>query len=123
MTWKTVRLELAATEAFPRGSPARAFLLNVPITRDGLIDPVAITKNPALATVRRYWGSEPDSFGLIEAAEDSWALRCGKGAGERSTFILDSVPLFPDGEVIVGQPGGTRLPFRVASVRPTGHPN
>lgn len=123
MNWKTVRLELASTEHHPRGSAGRAFLLHVPIASDGQIDRVAIDRNPSRATVRRFWASEPDCFGIVEPVDGSWALRFAKGTGEKSTFLLESGPLKPDGQVKVRQPGGTELPFRIASVRSAGQPS
>ncbi|MDV3256570.1 MAG: hypothetical protein LOX97_02060 [Sphingomonas sp.] len=119
MNWNTVRLELAANEAFPRGSPGRAFLLHVPMDGDGLIDPEAVVRDPGRATVRRFWGSEPDSFGPIEAGDAGWSLRCGQGTGEKSTFILEKGPLRLNREISIGEPGGAILRFRVASVRST----
>lgn len=120
MNWNNVRLELAANEAFPRGSPGRAFLLHVPMNGDGQIDPEALARDPGRATVRRFWGSEPDSFGPIEISDGGWSLRCGQGTGEKSTFVLERAPLRLDREINVGEPGGSILRFRVASVRSTG---
>lgn len=123
MTWKTVRLELASTEGHPRGSAGRAFLLHVPIASDGHIDRAVIDRDPSRATVRRFWASEPDSFGIVEPMDGSWALRCARGAGENSTFLLEAAPLKPDEKVKVRQPGGAELPFRIASVRSAGGPS
>lgn len=123
MNWKTVRLELASTEKYPRGSAGRAFLLHVPIASDGRIDRAAIERHPSRATVRRFWASEPDAFGFVEPKDGGWALRCAIGAREKSTFLLEAAPLRPDGQVKVQQPGRTPLPFRIASVRPDGQPS
>lgn len=123
MTWKTVRLELASTEGHPRGSAGRAFLLHVPIASDDRIDRMAIDRDPRRATVRRFWASEPDSFGIVEPMDGGWALCCARGAGEKSTFLLEAAPLRPDGQVKVRQPCGSQLPFRIASVRPDGQPS
>jgi hypothetical protein len=120
MGWKTVRLELASTRGFPRGSTGRAFLLNLPINEAGCIDGAAMAQDPGRATVRRFWASEPDSFGPIEQLDGSWALRCRRKARDEETFLLDAEQLIPDRQVNVQQPDGTRLPFRVASVRGIG---
>lgn len=117
MIWKTIRLELASTNEFPRGSAGRAFLLNVPIDESGHIDRVAIERNPTQATVRRFWASEPDSFGTIEPSENNWTLRCGHGNSHEARFLLDAAPLNLNSQVNVLSPDGTPLPFRVASVR------
>lgn len=120
MIWKTVRLELAPTAKFPRGSAGRAFLLNVPIDKNGCIDRAAIENNPARATVRRFWASEPDSFGLIEAFEGSWTLQCRQNGREFETFFLEGTPLSLNARVNVRSAEGTELPFRVASIRSLG---
>lgn len=120
MTWKIVRLELAPTSKFPRGSAGRAFLLNVPIDECGRIDRVAIGRDPTRATVRRFWASEPDSFGTVEALDDGWNLRCRQGGGDETTFLLDRTPLNLNSQVNVSIPEGAQLPFRVASIRSLG---
>ena len=118
--WKTVRLELAPTTKFPRGSTGRAFLINVPIDKNGCIDRATIEQDPARATVRRVWASEPDSFGLIEAFEDSWTLRFRRDGNEVATFLLEGAPLSLNARVNVRNAEGTKLPFRVASIRSLG---
>jgi hypothetical protein len=120
MHWKTVRLELAPTAKFPRGSAGRAFLMNVPIDKNGCIDRAAVENDPARATVRRYWASEPDSFGLIEAFEGSWALQCRPNGRNAETFLLEGTPLSLNARVNVRNAEGTELPFRVASIRSLG---
>jgi hypothetical protein len=120
MVWKTIRLELACTDAFPRGSAGRAFLLHVPIAGDGRIDRLEMDQHPGRATVRRYWGSEPDSFGPVEALEDSWALCCTPEVADEPAYLLDAVPLHLNDRVNVRQPVGGTLPFRVASVQASG---
>jgi hypothetical protein len=117
MIWKTVRLELASTDEYPLGSAGRVFLLHVPIGADGCIDRLAIDRHPERATVRRFWGAEADSFGLVEPKDGSWALNCARGRNEKSTFLLESVPLRLNGRVIMREAKGSPLPFRVASVR------
>lgn len=116
MIWKMVRLELAPTSRYPRGSTGRAFLLNVPIDNCGCIDRDAVERDPTRATVRRFWASEPDSFGNVEAFDGGWTLRCTQGAGHEETFLLDRTPLRLDTQVKVQTPTGMQLPFRVASI-------
>lgn len=119
MNWATIRLELGSSEAFPRGSAGRAFLLNVPIDCDGCIDRSALEQNPGRATVRRFWASEADTFGIVEPADDRWALQCETGAVGGSTFLLEAVPLKQNESVQVLAPDGTEMAFRVATIRPT----
>lgn len=117
MTWKTVRLELAPTAKFPRGSAGRAFLLNVPIDGNGRIDRNSVEREPSRATVRRFWGSEPDSFGVVEACNGSWAMRCVNGGEAVATFLLDSTPISLNSKINVRSAEGSEMPFRVASIR------
>jgi hypothetical protein len=117
MDWKTIRLELGASDGFPRGSAGRAFLLYVPIGVDGRIDRGALEHDPGRATVCRFWPSEPDSFGIIEPSDDLWALQCGRGPRHEATYLLDATPLRPNHSVQVRAPDGTKLAFRVANIR------
>lgn len=122
MNWATIRLELGSSDAFPRGSAGRAFLLNVPIDCDGRIDRSALEQNPGRATVRRFWASEADTFGVVEPADDRWALQCESGAMSGSTFLLEAVPLRQNESVHVRAPDGTEMAFRVATIRPAFSP-
>ena len=61
--WNVVRLELARTPDFPEGSASRAYMLRVPLDRQGLIDEASLLSRPAMATVRRFWPNEPDQTG------------------------------------------------------------
>ena len=121
MTWKTVRLELARSAGFPKGSPGRAYLLRVPLDEDGLIDDATLARTPSRATARRFWASEPDQFGHVERADGHWVLRCRGTQGE-SLFRIPVRPILLDGQVIVEEPNGTSNPFRVASIRANGAP-
>lgn len=119
MSWKTIRLELAAAPGFPSGSVSRGYFIRVPLTENGSIDEVSLARSPGKATVRRFWSTEPDESGRIERIKDMWALRCH---GERVLSIRR--PLFEVGkEVAVIGSDGTALPFRVASIRHVGKPD
>jgi hypothetical protein len=63
--WNVVRLELARTPEFPGGSASRAFMLRVPLNKEGLIDEASLARRPAMATVRRFWPNEPDQTGYV----------------------------------------------------------
>jgi hypothetical protein len=122
MNWRTVRLELASSDKHPNGSVGRALILHVPIASDGHIDPIAIDRSPERATVRRFWGSEQDCYGLVKPGEGNWSLQCAKATGELLIFSLESAQIHLDGLVKVRQPEGHDLPFRVVSVRSASHP-
>lgn len=121
MTWKTVRLELACSASFPRGSPCRAYILRVPLDEDGLIDGAALARSPSRATARRFWSSEPDQFGYVERSGGHWVLRC-RGAQGEALFRMPALPIRPNGHIPVEEQDGTTYPFRVASIRTNGAP-
>lgn len=118
MKWKFVRLELAQTPEFPRGSPSRSYLLRVPLDGEGNIDDAEILTSPEVATVRRFWPSERDLRGYLVRTASGWSLSrrpaCSLQTG--GEFHLPSEPLRLGGSVSVRQPDGSALPFRVASV-------
>jgi hypothetical protein len=115
MTWKTVRLELAPTPAFPRGSASRAYLLRVPLDDQGMIDEAALAERNSLATARRFWSSEADQFGHVERTDGHWLIRCITSAGETISRMAVQ-PLRPDGEVLIEGPDGASNLFRVVSI-------
>ena len=116
MTWKTVRLELARTAGFPKGSVGRTYILRVPLSDGGLIDAEKIALNPSRATARRFWTPEPDQFCRIEQADGHWLFRCNGQYGE-SVFRMPDVPIRLEQEVLIEEPDGSTNPFRVASIR------
>jgi hypothetical protein len=116
MTWKTIRLELARTDRFPKGSASRAYILRVPLDNDGLINAEVLERNPSRATARRFWSSEPDRFGRVEHSDGYWLLRCRDAQGE-TDFRMSALPLILDNEIIIEEPDGSKNPFRVASIQ------
>ena len=115
MNWKSVRLELARSPGFPRGSASRAFLLRIPLRDDGSIDARAINDNRCRATVRRFWASEPDLSGQIVSQDGVWQLRCSRvGAGP--TFVMPDHPLVVDQHILIEGPDEVARPFRVVSI-------
>jgi hypothetical protein len=118
MNWKTIRLELAGTQDFPKGSASRAYLLRLPVDEVGRIDERAIRANPRDATVRRFWPSEPDLIGHVVPTEDGFAFSYEPGeATQRTLYDVETNPLRLGAQVTVTEPDGRRLPFRIASLR------
>lgn len=117
MHWKTIRLELAATPEFPMGSAGRAYLLRLPIDESGLLDAAALRNRPEHATVRRFWPSEADRSGHIEWTGCGWRLRCNSGVSEETVSLIDDQPIQLGGQVVVTEPDGRRLPFRVTEMK------
>jgi hypothetical protein len=118
MNWKCIRLELARTPDFPRGSASRAFLLRLPLDEEGEIDDEAFGMEPGRATVRRYWPNEPDLSGHLIRKPTGWALSYRPGEeDDENIFHLETHRLLPGEYITLTEPDGRRLPFRVAGVR------
>ena len=115
--WYLVKLELGPTEEFPKGSPARAFLLRVPLTRDGSIDEPARAASPRGAFVRRFWENEPDRSGAVLRNSAGWNLTFPGDPAERPHH-LNEAHIRPGAVVELTDPVGAALPFRVVSIRP-----
>lgn len=116
MNWTTIRLELAGTHDFPAGSVSRGYLIRVPLDENGSIDETSLAKAPQIATVRRFWSTEPDESGRLVRVDGQWALRCN-GTPDR---LLSINRLGLGEEVSVVESDGLLLPFRVASIRHLG---
>ncbi len=116
MNWKTIRLELARTADFPAGSAGRAYLLRLPLAEDGAIDEAEVRTHPARATARRFWPNQPDLAGSVVQTPQGWALSW-EGIPLDPRPLGSEPPAFQEGRsVILTEPDGSRLPFRVARV-------
>jgi len=115
--WCFVKLELGPTEEFPKGSPARAFLLRLPLSRDGAVDERACAAAPRSAFVRRFWQNEPDRSGAVQRNSSGWNFTFSDGQPD-CRYHLDDGSICTGGTVQVMDQHGTRLPFKVVSVRP-----
>jgi len=113
--WKRIRLELTRTADFPTGSVSRGYLLRLPLDDTDRIDPLAVADKPHLATVQRYWSSEPDEVGGLVHTEDGWALRCN-GNPDRMLQVGNK-PILLGQQLSVTDADGTTHPFTVASIR------
>jgi hypothetical protein len=119
--WNVVRLELARTPEFPGGSASRAFMLRVPLNKEGLIDEASLARRPAMATVRRFWPNEPDQTGYVVRKGASWAFSYSPGEDDdEKLFHLEAQPLRIGDYVTITEPGGACHPFRVARSQPDG---
>ena len=114
MNWKSIRLELGATNDYPAGSVARAYLIRLPLDDQDMIDVDALARHPHKATVRRHWSTEPDEIGIIDWSDGRWSIRCNE---KPRTLQLDSAPLRLGGQVSLVESNGSVLPLRIASIR------
>lgn len=115
MTWKTIRLELDASDDFPQGSVSRAFLLRLPVTNGGDIDDSAFQREPRRATVRRHWPNEPDRSGPLERCRQGYLFTYSNGdEGHHVLFHIGRSLPRPGERVMIRDPKGENLFFRVA---------
>jgi hypothetical protein len=130
MNWKMIRLELASSWQFPRGSAGRSYLLRLPLTDEGAIDTAALQSQPSRATVRRYWPNEADMVGQLVPTPTGYAIRYemnGSAAlnGGSETIGHGDLPLFQFGadaikegeEIFLTEPDGHRVRYRVANLQ------
>lgn len=116
--WKSIRLELAETPGFPRGSASRAYMLNLPMRKDGTVDEQAVRANPAIAGFRRFWPNEPDRRGHVVRTDGGWALSFQPATNGRTLFLIEMSRLLPGDEVMIEKSEGGSRPFRVVDLPP-----
>jgi hypothetical protein len=109
MNWKTIRLELAATADFPRGSVGRGFLIRAPVNPDTTIDEQALLRTPDRAKVRRVWPNEADEQGQLLRVDGHWALRF-EGKADR---LIDLGARMRSGKQVMVSFEGGQSPFTV----------
>jgi len=128
MKWKVIRLELASSWQFPRGSAGRSYLVRLPLTDEGAIDREALEAQPSRATVRRYWPNEADMVGQLVHTPMGYAIQYEMngvhGNGSSATNGHSDQRLFQFGadavkvgeEIFLTEPSGYDVRYRVASL-------
>lgn len=118
MKWRMIRLELASSWEFPRGSAGRTYLMRVPLTEDGKIDTATLEAQPTRATVRRYWPNEADMVGSLVRTPLGYAIRYElNGNGEPKLFEFGAEAIRVGEQIMLTEPDGRELRFRVASLQ------
>lgn len=110
MMWKTIRLELARTADFPRGSVARSYVLRLPLEKDGTVNEAALCLNPELATVRRFWPNEPDRHGYVTHTSQGWSLAT---TPDVPPYPVPRDPIRRGVVLMLTEPGGNVMPYEV----------
>ncbi|MBS1240103.1 MAG: hypothetical protein H6R45_809 [Proteobacteria bacterium] len=114
--WYRVKLELAPNDQFPKGSPGRAYLLRLPLTPAGRIDQAKLAASPEAAMVRRFWPNEPDRSGVIRRNSAGVELIFPE-CGIDHPAHLEDAPVVSGGTLQMTDPDGSRMAFRVVSIR------
>ena len=125
-----IRLELASSWQFPRGSAGRSYLIRLPLTNEGAIDTAALQSQPSRATVRRYWPNEADMVGHLVPTPTGYAIRYEMNCAARlnggsETIGHDDPPLFQFGadairvgeEIFLTEPDGHQVRYRIANLQ------
>ena len=130
MNWKVIRLELASSWKFPRGSAGRSYLIRLPLTDEGAIDIRALQSQPSRATVRRYWPNEADMVGQLVHTPTGYAIQYelngsaksngslgsnGHGEPRLLQFGADAVRL--GDEIFLTEPDGNEARYRIANLQ------
>ena len=119
MIWKVIRLELASSWEFPRGSAGRSYLIRLPLSEDGAICADALELQPARATVRRFWPNQADMLGHLVHTPMGYAIRYdanGYDEAETSLFQFGADAIRDGEQIFLTEPDGSRLRFRVAGM-------
>ena len=118
MPWKVVRLELAASSEFPRGSAGRSYLIRLPLDGDGMLDLANLEAEPARATVRRFWPNQPDMHGAVVRTPSGLAIKYEARGDERPLACVLEGNRFQIGDkVVMTGPHGNHRSFRVVGLQ------
>ena len=129
MKWKMIRLELASSWQFPRGSAGRNYLIWLPLTDDGEIDAGALETHPLRATVRRYWPNEADMVGRLVHTPMGFAIQYervparpngrAESNGHRDHHLIQfgAEAISPGNDVLMTEPDGHQVRYRIANLQ------
>lgn len=119
MRWTRIRLELARTDDFPKGSAARGYVLRLPLDAHGRIDEPEFRARPALSTFGRYWSNEPDRHGCLLHTSEGWILSYAPAETAAERILgLGEQAICAGSDLTLAASDGTRLPFLVKSLAP-----
>ena len=129
MKWQIIRLELASSWQFPRGSAGRSYHIRLPLTDDGAIDTAALQSQPARATVRRYWPNEADMVGYLVHTPMGYAIcyemnetrlnggNQSNGSSDQRLFQFGAEAIRIGEELFLTEPDGRQARFRIANLQ------
>ena len=124
MKWKVIRLELASSWEFPRGSAGRSYLIRLPLTDEGAIDTTTLEPQPARATVRRHWPNQADMLGYLVHTPMGYAIRyetngraVADGDCQPALFQFGADSVRVGEQIFLAEPDGRQLRFRITSLQ------
>jgi hypothetical protein len=120
--FKSIRLHLARSKEFPKGSPQHGYEFIAPLDATGHIDGRLWRAHPDACTVYRFWGTEqPEAGRLVHrpggAESARWVFDYDlASADDDETGHRFGAHLFRPGEYVTLRHGATDHTFRVVSV-------
>ena len=122
MKWKIVRLELASSWQFPRGSAGRSYLIRLPLTEQGAIDTAALANQPMRATVRRYWPNEADMVGRLVHTSMGFAIQYEHGSARlnhcgQHFYQFGAEAIEAGEEIFLTELDGHQVRYRIADLQ------
>jgi len=115
--WKKIRLELGPTIDRPLGSVSRAYLLHLPLQRDGHINSDRVKRYPLYATVRRFRANEADRSGYVVPNQKRWNFMNTPGSRPGAEFgSFADCALAVGNTVDVHEAGHSGLPFTIDAI-------
>lgn len=118
MKWRSIRLELAPSAAFPLGSASRAYLLCLPLKPGGSVDGKAVPSAPVRARFRRFWPNQRDMSGVIILVDGGLGFAFEDAGANVAIMIQPQGQRFRSGGlVLLAEPDGSHLSFTVADLQ------
>jgi hypothetical protein len=113
-----VRLELARSKEFPKGSVRHGYEFVAPLDASGHLSADAWKKNKARCTVRRFTAGEPDENGLLIDVGRGWHFDYDKSSSndDEPLFKLDRHSIKQGEYLSITEHDGVMRTFRIVTV-------
>ncbi len=122
MTFHTIRLELARDHDNPEGNAARGYRFTAPLDKNARLDGAAWARDPARATVTRFWDGELTELGyLVRRTDGEWVFDYDpEDEDDDEPGYRFGAHRFAVGEYVsIREHDGVTRTFRIASAEPT----
>jgi hypothetical protein len=121
--FKRIRLEVARSKEFPRGSATHGYEFVAPLNADAHIDAALWHKHRQNCRVRRFWGDEEEIGHLVHkpggTEHAQWVFDYDAGDDDDETGYRFGVHSFEPGEYVsLSDNAGDTHTFRVITVTP-----
>ena len=114
-----IRLELARTPEFPKGSPKHGYELVAPLTKDEHIHEKNVIEVKHRCPAVEFWGGELPEEGVFRRTGTGWQFdTVTEAAKDDEPFDIDRHLLSPTTYITIRSRDGVQRPFRVVSIEP-----